>query len=99
MFDELFRNRAAVRRHLNAPLLQERLKFLRYCASQGYALATLRVLASDLLLVQNLLGLATSPNSIPRAVVEDVVNQWVHRRPRHSNYKNGRGGRPLGFDS
>jgi len=93
MFDELFRNRAAVRRHLNAPLLQERLKFLRYCASQGYALATLRVLASDLLLVQNLLGLATSPNSIPRAVVEDVVNQWVHRRPRHSNYKNGRGGR------
>ena len=71
MFDQLFRRRAAVRRHLNAPLLQERLKYLRYCASQGYALTTLRVLASDLLLIQNLLGLATSSNSIPSTVVED----------------------------
>jgi len=93
MFDQLFRRRAAVRRHLNAPLLQERLKFLRYCASQGYALSTLRVLASDLLLIQNLFGLARSSDFIPRPAVEEVVNQWVHRRPRHFNYKNGRNGR------
>ena len=37
MFDQLFRRRAAVRRHLNSPLLQERLEYLRYCANQGYS--------------------------------------------------------------
>jgi integrase/recombinase XerD len=93
MFDQLFRRRAAVRRHLNSPLQQERLEYLRHCANQGYTLATLRPLASDLLLIQNLLGLATSSDSIGLAAVQAAVNQWVHRRPRHFNHKNGRRGR------
>jgi hypothetical protein len=33
MFDQLFRRRAAVRRHLNSPLSQERLDYLQYCAN------------------------------------------------------------------
>jgi len=93
MFDQLFRRRAAVRRHCSNPLLQERLKYLRHCANQGYTLTTLRPLASDLLLIQNLLGLATSSDSISLTTVQEAVNQWVHRRPRHFNYKNGRRGR------
>ena len=70
MFDQLFRRRAAVRRHLNSPLLQERLEYLRYRANQGYTLTTLRSLAADLLLIQNLLGLATSSDSIGLVAVQ-----------------------------
>ena len=87
MLDQLFRRRAAVRRHLSGPLLQERLRYLRYCADQGYTLTTLRPLASDLLLIQNLLGLGTSSDSIGLAAVQATVNQWFHRRPRHFNHK------------
>jgi integrase/recombinase XerD len=93
MFDQLFRRRAAVRRHLNSPLLQERLRYLQCCANQGYTLATLRPLASDLLLIQNLLRLAASSHSISIETVQAAVNRWVYRQPRHSNYKNGRRGR------
>jgi len=93
MFDQLFRRRAAVRRHLSGPLLQERLEYLRYCANQGFSLTTLRPLAADLLLIQNLLGLATSSDPIGFVAVQVAVNHWVDRRPRHFNHKNGRRGR------
>lgn len=93
MFDQLFRRRAAVRRHLSNPLLQERLEYLRYLAAQGYTRATLGPLAADLLLIQNLLGLTTSSDPIGLAAVQAAVNRWVHRRPRHFNHKNGRRGR------
>jgi integrase/recombinase XerD len=93
MFDKLFRSQAVVQHHLSSPLRQERLEYLQHCANQGYALTTLRGLASDLLLIQNLLGLATSSNSLGLADVEAGVRRWVDRRPRHFKYKNGRRGR------
>ena len=93
MFDRLFRSRAVVQHHLSNPLLQERLEYLQHCANQGYSLATLRELAADLLLIQNLPGLATSSDSLGLAAVQAGVNRLIHRRPQHFNYKNGRRGR------
>jgi len=90
MFDQLFERRAAMRRHLNSPLLQERLEYLRYCAGRGYKLHTLRQLAQDLLRIQNLLGLPTSSNAIDPAAVEATVKRCVPRRKPHSNCKNWR---------
>jgi hypothetical protein len=88
MFDQLFRRRAAVRRHLNSPLLQERLGYLRYCAGQGHKLRTLHNLAIDLLRIRNLLGLASSSNAVDPAAVEAAVKRCVPRRKPHSNCKN-----------
>jgi hypothetical protein len=85
MLDKLFRSRAVVQRHLGSPLLQERLEYLQHCANQGYSLTTLRELAADLLLIQNLLGLAMSSDSVGLAAVQAGVNRWVQRRPRSFN--------------
>ena len=93
MFDKLFRSQTVVQRHLNSPLQQARLEYLQYCANQGYSLITLRGLAADLLLIQNLLGLATSSDSLGLAAVQAGVNRWLDRRPRHHKHKNGRRGR------
>src|SRR5215469_10541334 len=92
MFAKLFRSQAVVQRHLRSPLLQARLEYLQYCANQGYSPITLRGLAADLLLIQNLLGLATSSDSLGPAAIQAGVNRWVDRRPRHSKHKNGRRG-------
>jgi hypothetical protein len=75
MFDKLFRSRAVVQRHLSSPLQQERLEYLQHCANQGYGLTTLRELAADLLLIQNLLGLATSSDSLGLAAVQAGVSR------------------------
>ena len=93
MFDKLFKSRAVVQHHLSSPLLQERLEYLQHCANQGYSLATLRELAADLLLIQKLLDLATSSDTLGFAAVQAGVNRLIHRRPQHFNYKNGRRGR------
>jgi len=37
MFNQLFREPAAIRRYLNAPLLEDRLLYLNHCAKQGNA--------------------------------------------------------------
>ena len=84
---------AVLQRHLISPLLQERLEYLQHCANQRYGLTTLRELAADLLLIQNLLGLATSSDSLGLAAVQAGVSRWVNRRPRHFKYTNGRRGR------
>jgi integrase/recombinase XerD len=93
MFDELFGSTAIVQRHVSSPLLQERLEYLQQCSNQGYRLTTLRELAADLLLIQNLLGLATSSDLLSLADVQAGVSRWADRRPRHFKHKNGRRGR------
>ena len=89
MFDQLFTHPQARQRHVNSPLLQERLDYLRHCAEQGYKLGTLQERAANLLRIQNLLGLAASSNTIDPAAIEAAVKQCFRRRSRHSNYKNG----------
>lgn len=49
MFESLFRNEVACRRHYNAPFAKERERYLRYCASVGGTHKTLRVKAIGLL--------------------------------------------------
>ena len=35
MFDQLFKSPRAIERHSTGPLLQERLRYLTHCATQG----------------------------------------------------------------
>ena len=49
MFEKLFNITATITRHRNAPYVKEREQYLAYCAKEGYAKATLRVIAGELL--------------------------------------------------
>lgn len=93
MFDQLFTRRQARHRHVTSPLLQERLDYLRHCAGQGYSQSTLRPLASDLLLIQSLLGLPESSQKLDPPIVRAAIEKWTAREPKHFNHKNGRRGR------
>ena len=89
MFDQRFTSPEA-RRHVKSLFLTERVDYLRHCADQGYALSSLQKLAADLLLIQNLLGLATSSEPVDLAAIEAAVNWYVRYRQQHSNYENCR---------
>ena len=93
MFDQLFPRCQTRLRHITSPLLQERLDYVRYCAQQGYSPTTLRSLATDLLLIQNVLGLPESSQKVEPATVKAVIEKWTAREPRYFSYKNGRRGR------
>ena len=73
MFESLFSRRQTRLRHITSPLSQERSDYLRHCADQGYSPATLRHLATDLLLIQRLLSLPESSQRLDPATVEAVI--------------------------
>jgi len=85
MFDELFRSRAVVQRHLSSPLLQGRLEYLQHCANQGYRLATLRELAEELLLIQNPGSLTLDQLCGVRALASNSSCGLSERKPHNGN--------------
>lgn len=93
MFERLFPRRETRLRHITSPLAQERSDYLQHCARQGYSPATLRHLATDLLLIQSLLSLHESTQKFDPSAVEAVITKWAAREPKYFSYKNGRRGR------
>lgn len=49
MFEKLFKLPAVIARHKSAPYAKERQRYLLHCYKQGYAHATLRTIADELL--------------------------------------------------
>lgn len=91
MFEELFKIPWAVERHRSAPLLDERLRFLKKRAAEKLARATLRMTAQYLLVVTDSLRLASrSGEVIGEAEIEDAAVRWSkrketrNRRSRHT---------------
>lgn len=93
MFESLFPRRQTRLRHITNPLYQERSDYLRHCADQGYSPATLRHLATDLLLIQSLLSLPESSQKFDSSTVEAGIAKWAAREPKYFSYQNGRRGR------
>ena len=93
MFDRLFPRPETRLRHTTGPLLKERLGYLQHCADQGYSWTTLRPLATDLLLIQNVLALPDSSHKLDPTTVKATIEKWAVREPRYHSYKNGRRGR------
>jgi integrase/recombinase XerD len=93
MFERLFPRRETGLRHITSPLALERSDYLQHCADQGYSPATLRHLATDLLLIQSLLCLHESSQKVDPSAVEAVTANWAEREPKYFSSKNGRRGR------
>ena len=60
MFEELFKLPSVLARHKSAPYAEERKRYLSHCAQQGYARATLLVMAHELLWVARKLSVYKS---------------------------------------
>jgi integrase/recombinase XerD len=95
MFDQLFTRRHAIERHLTSPLLEERLRYLQHCSSQGGTRIFLRSLAQSMLVIIDILDLATVVGEIDIAKIEAAADRWIYRQPRHFNRTRDRAGRDL----
>lgn len=74
-------NKAALNRHLAAPLLTEREQYLRYLLRQGASSATLKHVARYLLTIIQILRLK-SLRTTQREEIEDAVAKYQARRHR-----------------
>jgi len=82
MFDQLFNCPTAITRHSSAPLLEQRLQFLRHCQTNGSPRSTLRRKARELLVVINELKLQ-SDGLIRVEDIERSAHEWAYRQPTH----------------
>ena len=91
MFDRLLKRPHALARHRNGPLAEERHRYLAHCAGQQLSWHTLQCIASNTLVVAEVLRLADRPGElIARAEIEAAADHWVNRAPRPRQVRNVR---------
>ena len=78
MFEELFTRRGTIASYHAAPLLDERLRYLRHCTQEGVGRPTLRQIAAHQLHLVHFLGLRKAERvGMPR--IEAAAAQWLRR--------------------
>lgn len=80
MFEQLFKNLYSIHKHLHAPLLDERLKYLQYYCEHGVSLAYLRQIAQYLLKIIELLSLKTH-GTVSIEEIERAAIKWATYKP------------------
>lgn len=82
MFTELFSQRNAVERHSTAPLLEQRLRYLKHCAEQGCARRTLKKIANYQLAIIEVLNLQLG-GDVAMDQIQSAADRWISRQPSH----------------
>src|SRR5947209_537657 len=78
MFTQLFTCPRAIERHLAAPFLEQRRRYLDACAQRGASQATLRLTAAQLLVINAYLPLGAQ-GDISLAQIEAAADCWIQR--------------------
>jgi integrase/recombinase XerD len=78
MFTQLFTCPRAIERHLAAPFLEQRRRYLDACAQRGASQATLRLTAAQLLVINDYLPLGAH-GEISLAQIEAAADRWIQR--------------------
>ena len=83
-FNKIFERRKALLRHIEAPLLKERLKYLQYWADSGAKESSLRRIAQYLLIIMDYLNFfkvrIVSVNEIEKAAEKWATDKAIRRR-------------------
>ena len=94
MFEQLFRLPDSLAAHLDAPLVEERRRFLNHRAEQGICRGSLRVIAYYLLACTQYFRLGDRPEElISIAEVKKQALRWARRSPEAPNLKRMKGRR------
>ena len=76
MFEELFKDLKTIERYRTGPLVQERLRYLRYRAESGTCLRTLERIAAAQLRLVHLLNIAEG-QTVSLSQVEAAAREWA----------------------
>lgn len=92
MFDQLFVSARAIDHHRTSPLLDERLRYLAHCATQGSTRSSLRLIAQHLLVFIEQFDLPAA-REVRLEQIYDAASHWVGSRPQAHGMSHGRCGR------
>ena len=84
MFNQLFNRPRDLKRHMTAPLAEERLRYLSHCAEQGTRKSSLRRIAQAQLMIIEQLGL-TADVKLTSKQIEAAADRWAALKPPKRN--------------
>jgi site-specific recombinase XerD len=91
VFDRYFFLPAAIARHKSAPLTKERERFLAHLEATGTKRAAIRVVATYLLQIVNILGLSKL-HDVSLEEIDQAADQWNTLRNHDKQYPTGQSG-------
>jgi len=86
MFNKIFKKAYTIRKHKNAPLLKERLKYLQYWDKCGRSLSTMQSIAWHLLRIVDYLKLEVN-GKITIEKIEIAADHWTRYQSNHTKKK------------
>lgn len=86
MFNKLFLRKNAIRHHQEAPLLNERLCYLKYLSENGAPRNTLHKIANHLIIFTEYLNLKNKYIITPTAIIK-AAKKWAHRSCKRRSLK------------
>jgi integrase/recombinase XerD len=89
VFNLIYKYRGTVARHEAAPLVQERVRYLAHCKTQGAADGTLQLTAQMMLVIIEELDLKEK-SRISHSKIVAAADRWATREPPHYNIKHAR---------
>ena len=89
MFSQLFSRPQAIRRYTSAPLLEARLRYLTFSATQGATTSTLRRIAFYQRALCQVLDVEGHGTFTP-AQIQAAADRWVARRPKYHARRHGK---------
>ena len=84
MFETLFKYHRVVARHRTGPFAEAREQFLKHCANQGLAGATLLRHARELLVIAERIDI-TNGETVGTPTIEAAADRWA--REQHDRYR------------
>ncbi|WP_341757004.1 MULTISPECIES: tyrosine-type recombinase/integrase [unclassified Candidatus Tisiphia] len=87
MFNKIFKKASTIRKHINAPLLEERLQYLQYWDTLGRSRSTIQSTAQYLLRIIDYLNLETNDVVVSRKKIELAANVWACYQYNHPQKK------------
>lgn len=83
MFEKIYKCTDTIKKHIDAPLLEQRLEYLRFCDERIISIRNLGMIASYLLRIVEYLNLETN-KSVTHEQVESAANTWAKRKNKCS---------------
>ncbi|MCC2625991.1 MAG: hypothetical protein K0R14_1864 [Burkholderiales bacterium] len=88
MFEKLFKRPYYIRRHVNAPLLAERIKYLECEINRDTVFTSIQSIAQHLLRIVEFLQLNDDNRIITLEDIETAADKWARHKSKHPT-KNG----------
>ena len=86
MLEQIIKRRYYLKKHLNTPLLNERLAYIRFYSNRGRSLNTLREVTDYLLRIVEFLHLKNDGTIITFDQIEEAANRWGRYQYNHPHH-------------